>query len=58
LRISFLKIQQHQVRANNSNTAEPAVAEDKVAECGEIEENTVAAIKLEELVSVKQIMTV
>jgi len=48
----------HQARENNSNTAEPSVAEDKVAEHGEIEENTVVATKLEELVSFKQITNI
>jgi hypothetical protein len=33
-------MQQHQVRYNNSHTVEPAVAEDKVAEHGAIEEKT------------------
>jgi hypothetical protein len=55
---AFQKIEQHQVRENNSNTAEPAIAEDKVAEHRAIEENTLAAIKVEELASVKQITTV
>jgi hypothetical protein len=54
----FFKFQQYQVRGNKSNTAEPAVAEEKVTEHGAIEENTVAAIKVEEFVSVKQITTV
>lgn len=51
-------MQQHQLRDDNSNTAEPALAEEKMAEHRAIEENTESVIKLEELVTVKQITAV
>jgi hypothetical protein len=53
LYICFLKMQLHQVTDDDSNIAEPAVAEDKVAEQGTADENAESPVKIEEFLAVK-----